>query len=1011
MNGKRTESLVKRSGFALVLSLFLMSFVLMILLSMTVLVSVETRNSENSLAKLRAQEAARLGLMQAIGALQKHAGPDQRVTARADILGDGNYAPEAKYWTGVWDTTNPSAAPFWLVSGMSEGIVQANTSIQQSVKLLPLVQSASVGPDPENFIFAPEIDIKNLQGQVNTKYAWWISDEGIKASIGKIDRPNSLSDTFFTNFSNSGLPPEDQKQMLRQQSPRQINSAVFFSNETHFYPNGTEDITSSVVANEIQEATNHLLQTLSISQLQFLEGIISTELQNSFHDLTLLSKGILSDTDKGGLKKDLSDQTFTYNGSGLTIDQSVMNFLWNSSPDSSGAIPLKGIEPSIIDTVEENSAVNTTPPIITEFSLYFVASGISSSSKTAKAFLRLEAELWSPYGFRHNFAGSSGSNTPELIVEFENLPDITLSYYDKDTDSVTSSTTLDFTAIDPVFELDLSESYKSGEIRRKNANWPVNVSTTKNSFYYTNLWEWTVSDPSVNSSHRRVSFPIGDSINYQSSEAKITAVIKNMDGDILQRIVNIPYSAINTDFGFYEDSPSGLDASDAPIAFYYRMFDDRISLETWLTKQDPRSLEIDVDNGEISELIDLNDQNGNEKGDPDIPSLVSFSNLDRFHGQPTNNFYRLFDVPATIPISVGVLQHLQFKGKPPYSIGNTWGETKNAVFDQFFISGIPQNANASYWNIHDVDGRTLPNKNLEIYNPSNRLKKSDLFGANSAKHLLNNGAFNVNSTSILAWQSMLLANNLFDWKYTLNKGTSSETSSRRLNLESAFFRLPFSGQNRPEYFNQDRYKFPFEDFEDEPSTEDDYPYLTNSEKEITFRHTNGFNPTTDWKPSLTIGQRELSKMSGLSLATEIVSLLKTKRKPFPSMEAFINNGLLQKAIDRTSINTIVNTTNYEDAAESNKIPLNAPAFLSQADILSSLAPKVSTRSDTFKIRSSGQAINPQTGAIESTVVCEVLIQRIPERIDKNNSLTLKNATGFGRKFKIIDLQWLNTSQL
>ena len=73
------------NGFALMLALLLMAFMLLLSLSMTTLVEVESRAANNSLHRLHARENARLALMLAIGELQSHVGPDQRVTARADI--------------------------------------------------------------------------------------------------------------------------------------------------------------------------------------------------------------------------------------------------------------------------------------------------------------------------------------------------------------------------------------------------------------------------------------------------------------------------------------------------------------------------------------------------------------------------------------------------------------------------------------------------------------------------------------------------------------------------------------------------------------------------------------------------------------------------------------------------------------------------------------------------------------------------------------------------------------
>ena len=66
----------KNHGFALVIALSMMSFVLLLLLSMSLLVSVETANAHNSKLRLLAKENARLGLLVAIGNLQRYAGPD-----------------------------------------------------------------------------------------------------------------------------------------------------------------------------------------------------------------------------------------------------------------------------------------------------------------------------------------------------------------------------------------------------------------------------------------------------------------------------------------------------------------------------------------------------------------------------------------------------------------------------------------------------------------------------------------------------------------------------------------------------------------------------------------------------------------------------------------------------------------------------------------------------------------------------------------------------------------------
>ena len=108
----------RKPGFALVVALALMGLVLALIISMTLMIQVETQATSSAMEHLRAKESAQLALMVAIGELQKHAGPDQRVTARAEILGSTVQNGE-RYWTGSWNTNDPSAPPIWLVSGQT----------------------------------------------------------------------------------------------------------------------------------------------------------------------------------------------------------------------------------------------------------------------------------------------------------------------------------------------------------------------------------------------------------------------------------------------------------------------------------------------------------------------------------------------------------------------------------------------------------------------------------------------------------------------------------------------------------------------------------------------------------------------------------------------------------------------------------------------------------------------------------------------------------------------------
>ncbi len=116
----------QRSGFAIIISLAILAFVLLLLLSITALLRVETRVASDSLSRLEAKQNALLALNLAVGELQQHSGPDQRVTGRADLeipssvsiaSGDDGETVQQKLdgywqsqrnrqWTGVWRNTN-----------------------------------------------------------------------------------------------------------------------------------------------------------------------------------------------------------------------------------------------------------------------------------------------------------------------------------------------------------------------------------------------------------------------------------------------------------------------------------------------------------------------------------------------------------------------------------------------------------------------------------------------------------------------------------------------------------------------------------------------------------------------------------------------------------------------------------------------------------------------------------------------------------------------------------------
>src|SRR5690606_18265325 len=103
-------------GFALLVTIVLVAFLVLVITALAALTRVETQVAANSRHLNAARGHALMALNIAIGQLQQHAGHDSRLTAQANLLD----ADAANPWfTGVW-TADASGSPTlrtWLVSG------------------------------------------------------------------------------------------------------------------------------------------------------------------------------------------------------------------------------------------------------------------------------------------------------------------------------------------------------------------------------------------------------------------------------------------------------------------------------------------------------------------------------------------------------------------------------------------------------------------------------------------------------------------------------------------------------------------------------------------------------------------------------------------------------------------------------------------------------------------------------------------------------------------------------
>lgn len=308
-----------KQGFALVIALGLMAFVLLLLLSISTLVRVESSSAQNGKDRLRARMNAQLGAYIALGNLQKMAGSDQRVTARADILLAPNSTPltGAGQWTGVWSSkSNTSDAfdqsvgldqhqPQWLVSGDISNFVDANNRLTSSpanaantIKMATLGSSVEVA---ESEVVVPTETILGESDSGIGKYAYWVSDDGVKA---RVNLNNPYADSSLTDSDYYSAATAQQGDPSAAKASDSSRPYLADPSNTSLWKNPTSGL-DRVVG----------YKTLPLVGATGSADMVSRQF---YHDFTVHSKSVLSDVKNGGLKQDLSTALIDPAANGLT---------------------------------------------------------------------------------------------------------------------------------------------------------------------------------------------------------------------------------------------------------------------------------------------------------------------------------------------------------------------------------------------------------------------------------------------------------------------------------------------------------------------------------------------------------------------------------------------------------------------------------------------------------------------------------------------------------------------
>ena len=314
-------------GFALVITLMLMVLLTILALGLLGLSSISLRTSGHSEALAAARANARLSLALAIGQLQKQAGCDTRVTARADILDEdhplvlgawkswegsdhettGNFAgrpisprdyksaKQARFlgWFTSSNLTNPTTLPevapgkgrVTLVGSGSVGTKAGGDKAQIHLDGLPVHASGQSG-----------------------NIAWWTGGENQKARLPKRHRPDSDTSGRWAALAKSHAAVDPK--------PFRLDTLL----------------------NDAAPAD----KALTLQQADLIATADSAKASDDFfYDLSAVSVGLLTNTATGGWRKDLS----------------LLTENWSNQPSSK--MPMFRVTPQ--KDLQANRATSTSP--------------------------------------------------------------------------------------------------------------------------------------------------------------------------------------------------------------------------------------------------------------------------------------------------------------------------------------------------------------------------------------------------------------------------------------------------------------------------------------------------------------------------------------------------------------------------------------------------------------------------------------------------------------------------
>ena len=1006
----RRDSVSRRSGFAIILTLVLMAFAVMLITAFATLARLGGIVSDHGIEEKQARQNARMALTVALAQLQRCAGPDARVTATAAAFGgNGGNA----HCTGVWDSLTSDAAPHsWLVSGSESGSATLPDGSTPSVELVGLGSSSASEEVMAPLQAITSSRVPGISGTTTVgKYAWWVGDEGVKASVGLADRTDQIT---YAPFDSIELRSRIHQQCALVAGPADSNGQSVFE---------SRDSANATALNR----TLQFNQVASLPASGSSTGLGHSGIRGYFHSWTTNHEAVLTNSKSGGLRKDLSLQPELL-GSAYASWADTSTYMENPSagiaPMISPAYPASAPAESLrrryrMVSPQSNAGVaQGVTPVLSYLILTFnfrTDQSVSGSTRPLEVRARWLATLWNPY--------TSALVPEDLQLEVSGLPNVTVF-----NDTVGSA--LPLLSLDSLYGAPLrislpwtpsgrddQQSWFPGRVHSWSAKEDLNkASAVPSSGFASIFFTRTMSTTAGQGVQRAVpALTMANSAqgHLQGTATQLSLRLYRVGGGGTRELLGTSLSPM---FNAFSTTPAAINAATYQFTYVLRLaesLDSPANPDWWLTTAGQ-----DMRESEVPGSAYLSGANGPR---PELyPNYTSASFPDRLldralpasagstTGQSYNEDTPLFELPRGPILSIGALQHLHTVGTRPWAIGNSWGDAGgwNRLFDQYFYSGLASGVDVAAIPF----GAPLPNPLLQLAGrKSDGMKPSitDVVAQSStglsSKFLRQSGAFNINSVDPLAWLAVLRSGrSMPDAPFTFldaktTTGTAADVKATAFGFgDAVFYRFPYSAQET--YKATDG----FAASTTEPPASPNTASMANTHL---FRH----------------GVRALTVDQSLALANAIVERVRQRQAasgPFRCIEEFLAPSPLFGG--RNALEAAIENTTGRDGKLLND-PSSVAEFSSQwltsGDVMTALAPILVARSDTFLIRTYGEVINPVTSEREARAWLEARVQRTVDYVDASQppetdpgALNLCNQT-YGRRFRIVSFRWLDRSDI